>query len=265
MGNLIQKFTYPRNAVGDSIEASADKALALLVRVETRSFTSGSSNLAQIKDEHFFDMKHLLAIARGSYGDAEVTAIGEKFRMIAARSKTEAWRWLLTRSLWLYSVPNGSQAHVNGPARELGIRFNFFDLTTRLCVRLSALPAPANTLYFDELLAVLNDDASWSLTGEAFYDQYMSKRSELGIADPADHSILLETQGKPNLEGKYGVRRDNMNRIFAKFYLQTGFFSRRECAAGFVGIYLDPEVYAESVLARRLRFVLDNPREHVES
>ena len=261
MGALIQKFTYPRNAVGVSIEESADKALAVLERVETRSFTPDPSNLAQFKDEHFIDMRHLLAIARGGYLDAEVTAIGEKFRRIAATSKKEAWRWLLTRSLWLYSVPNGSQGHFNGPARDLGIRFNFFDLITRLCVRLSALPAPANTVYFDELLAVLNDDANWSLSGDAFYDQYMSKRAELGISDPAGHSILL---GDSNLEDKYGVKRDNMNRIFTQVYLQTGFFARRDCSVGFVGIHLDPGVYAEPVLAPRLRFVLDNLREFVE-
>ncbi|MGV0788676.1 hypothetical protein ABQF33_17345 [Mycolicibacterium sp. XJ2] len=262
MGALLQKFTYPRNAFGSSAEDSARKALDVLNRVENKTFLSDPSDPSKLKDEHFIDMRHLFAIAGGNYDDAFITPIGTRFREMATNSPTGAWRWLLTRSLWLYTVPNGSHSHVNQPAKELGIRFNFFDLVTRLTVHLRALAAPANVLYFDELLAVLDHDENWSLSSEELHDRVLTARAELGVSSPAEHTSLL---GAANLEGKYGTGRDNMNTIFKKAFPQTGLFSLMTVQHNkIVGLYLDPGAYTEPVLGRRLRFVLDNPREFIE-
>jgi hypothetical protein len=259
MGLLLEKFTYPRNAFGSSVEESAQKVLGVLIRVENKTFHTDPSNPSQFKDEQLIDMRNLLAIAGGSYEDAFVTTIGTRFREMAASSPRAAWRWVLTRSLWLYSVPNGSRGHVNQPAKDLGVRFNFFDLVTRLSLHLRAMPAPGNVLYFDELLPVLDHDESWSLSSEELLDRLLSKRAELGISNPAEHASLLG-----DLEGTYNTGRDNMNTIFKKAFPQTGLFSLMTVHGKIVGIYLDPGAYTEPVLGRRLRFVLDNPREFIE-
>lgn len=261
MGELLRTFTYPRNAFGRSTEESATKALDVLNRVETKSLLRNPSDPTRYKDEPFNDMRNLHAIVAGPPADPFITAVGLRFRDLAARSPSAAWRWLLTRSLWLYHVPNGTEVHVNKPARELGIDFNFFDMITRLTVHLSALPAPQNVLYFDELLAVLDDDQAWSLSSEELHDRVLSKRADLAISDAADHAALL---GEANLEGTYSVGRDNLNTVFAKAFTQTGLFSFKKVDRSPVGLHLDTSTYADPVLGGRLRFVLDTPRPFVE-
>ena len=55
-----------------------------------------------------------------------------------------------------------------------------------------------------------------------------------------------------------------MNTVFKKALPQTGLFSLATVQGKIVGLYLDPGAYTEPVLGRRLRFVLDNPREFIE-
>lgn len=261
MGEILQRFTYPRNAFGASTDLSAQKALDVLDRVENNNLLRDPSNPQRFKDEPFNDMRHLHAIVGGPPPEPFITPIGTTFRTMAAASPAGAWRWLLTRSLWLYYVPNGTEAHANASARDLGIQFNFFDLVTRLVVQFSALQAPYNVLYFDELLAVLDSDENWSLPTEQLYELVLSKREELQIDEPGQHAALL---GATNLEGIYDTGRDNMNTIFKKALLQTGLFSLMTVNVKIVGIYLDAGAYTDPVLGERLRFVLDNPREFVE-
>ena len=261
MGELIKTFTYPRNAFGRSTEGSALKALEVLSRTEAKSLLRNPSDPTRYKDEPFNDMRNLHAIVAGQPADPHITNIGWKFRDLAETSPPAAWRWLLTRSLWLYHIPNGTEAHVNNVARKLEISFNFFDMVTRLAVRLSALPAPRNVLYFDELLAVLDDDASWLLSNEELHDRLLAKRRELAIKDEEDHAPLL---GSSNLEGKYSVGRDNLNTVFSKGFLQTGLFSFAKVGASNVGLRLDASVYTDPVIGRRLRFILDHPRPFIE-
>jgi hypothetical protein len=261
MGELLRTFTYPRNAFGRSIEESAAKALAMLTRVETRSLLRNPSDPTRFKDEPFNDMRNLHAIVSGPPADPVITDVGTRFREMARTSPTAAWRWLVTRSLWLYYVPNGTDSHVNAPARASGIRFNFFDMVVRLAVHLSALPKPQNVLYFDEFLAVLDDDQNWALTSEDLHDRVLSKRAELAIGDDGRHAALL---GESNLEGNYNVGRDNLNTIFAKAFTQTGLFAFGMADRTVLGMHLDTGTYADPVLGRRLRFVLDNPRPFVE-
>lgn len=260
MGELLRRFTYPRNAFSRTTDASATKALEVLHRVETNTLLRDPSD-GSFKDEPFNDMRHLHAIVGGPPAEPFITPIGERFQEMAATSPAAAWRWLLTRSLWLYSVPNGTEAHVNAPARELDIRFNFFDIITRLIVQISSIRAPFHVLYFDELLAVLDTDEHWSLPSEQLYLQVLLKRQELGIAAPGEHAALL---GSTNLEGIYGTGRDNMNTIFKKAFPQTGLFSLKMVGNKVVGIYLDAGAYTDPVLGERLRFVLDNPRVYIE-
>ena len=116
---------------------------------------------------------------------------------MAANAPGAAWRWVLTRSLWLYSVPNGSKGHVNQPAKDLNIRFNFLDLVARLTVHLSAMPAPENVLYFDEFLAVMDSDENWSLSTEKLYEKVLLKRVELKFQTQRN---ILHSSAQPTLK-----------------------------------------------------------------
>lgn len=259
MGKLIQTFTYPRNAFASSAEESAQKALEVIQRVERRTLhrTNG-----RYKDEAFNDARLFLAIVGGPLDDPHVTNVGVQFRTLFQHSDTAAWRWLLTRSMWLYSFPNDSQAHCNIVARNLEAQFNFFDMITRLTVHFSALPAPGNILYFDELMHTLDDDKNWTLRSEElFFEVLKSRQSVLeahetrGAPEPHRHAQLLD-----DLEPRYHASRDYMNSVFRKGFGQSGLFQIVLSGGSPVGIRLDPASYSNPVLAERLRFVLDHPR-----
>lgn len=253
MGRLLSSFTYPRNAFGANPDESAVKVLDSLHRVETDSLRRSHSDPTKFKDEPFNDMRGFLAVVTGQPAEAAITHIGYRFRNFAERSPAAAWRWLLTRSMWLYSVPNGTNAQVNKVAAEIGVSFNFFDMVTRLAVHLSALPSPQNILFFDELLPVLAVDVNWSLNSEQLHDAVLIERNDRGSRRIADHEQLLEV-----LEARYDIGRDNMNKVFSGAFGQTGLFTM--IGNPTVGLHLDPGAYERPVLGRRLRFVLDHPK-----
>lgn len=184
-----------------------------------------------------------------------VTVVGERFRHLARQSERSAWRWLLTRSMWLYSVPNGSQADANTAATNLGVSYNFFDMITRLAVHFSALRSPENVIYFDELLPVLDDDLNWTVAGHELFQRVLASRADLGIASLSDHAGLLD-----ELEPQYGLSRDYMNTVFKKALGQSGLFLLTGVESRVLGLKLDPAAFENRVLAERLRFVLDHPR-----
>ena len=252
MGALLQTFTYPRNAFGRTAETSAQKALEVLQRAESGQLLTDS--VGAVKDEAFNDSRLFLAIVGGQPNAPFVTSVGERFRQMANQSEVSAWRWLLTRSMWLYSVPNGSSVKVNSEANTLGVRFNFFDMITRLTVHFSALPAPENVIYFDELLAVLDVDDNWRLADHELFQKVLASRATLGFQDAGDHAELLS-----ELEPEYNVSRDYLNTVFRKSFGQSGLFTITGVHNRVLGIKLDPATYANPVLAERLRFVLDHP------
>lgn len=256
MGQLLQNFSYPRNAFAGTPEESGQKVLDVIDRAERGALFQ---SVGKVKDEAFLDMRLFLGVVGGTVQDPEVTTIGENFRNLAQRSVTGAWRWVLTRSLWLYSIPNPSKVACNAPAERLGVSFNFFDIVTRLLVHLSAMPSPENTLYCDELLAVLDDDEAWALSSENLHDEALRLRASMGLNQPSEHARLLE-----ELEPKYGVGRENMNTAFRKAFGQCGLFDVVRVGQSVVGLRLDTGVYENAVLGERLRFVLDNPRKFTD-
>jgi hypothetical protein len=255
MGALLRSFTYPRNAFAATTSDSASKALEVLARAEAKKLLSSPSEPGKIKDEAFNDMRLFLAIVGGPVGEPFVTSIGDRFRQLAKESPAGAWRWLLTRSMWLYSIPNGSNVACNVAAERLGVTFNFFDMIVRLLVHFSALQRPENILYFDELLLVLNDDTTWSLSSEELHDAVLESRETLGLTEPQEHASLLD-----ELEPRYQIGRDYMNTVFKKAFGQTGLFQLVGASGRIRGMCLDPGAYENPVLAQRLRFVLDHPR-----
>lgn len=253
MGALLQTFTYPRNAFAASAEASAEKALRLLDRVNRNKLLRHETG--KVKDESFNDSRLFLAIAAGQPEAPHITPVGARFLELAKQSEVGAWRWLLTRSMWLYSVPNASAVACNSEARALDLWFNFFDMITRLTVHFSALPAPANIVYFDELLPVLDDDENWRRSDHDLFQRVLRSRDELQVTSPSDHAELLS-----ELEPRYSISRDYLNTVFRKAFGQSGLFTIMGIDKRVHGIRLDPATYENPVLAERLRFVLDHPR-----
>ncbi len=257
MGDFLQTFTFPRNNIRATANESGTKLMAMLGRVQTKTLERSPSNPTEYKDEQFIDGKGFLGVAEGSYAEPSITLIGEKFLRLAATSPEEAWRWVLVRAMWLWLVPNGTNGRVNGPARQKGISFNFFDMITRLTVRLSALPAPQDILFFDEMLPVLDDDQNWGLSGTDLHDAVLAERAKLGIRDVEAHDGFLGV-----LEPRYSIPRDNFNKLFTGAFAQTGLFTM--IGRPIVGVRLDPGAYERPVYGRRLRFVLDHPLQFSE-
>lgn len=253
MGALLKSFTYPRNAFAATSEKSAVKILELLQRVDEGKLLETTPG--QIKDEVFNDARLFHAVVGGLPNAPYVTVVGERFRQLAGQSELSAWRWLLTRSMWLYSVPNGSQADANAAANSLSVHYNFFDMIARLTVHFSALKAPENIMYFDELLPVLDEDLNWMLQGHELFQRVLASRAALGVSGSSAHAGLLD-----QLEPEYSLSRDYMNTVFKKAFGQCGLFVLTGVENRILGIKLDPAAFENRVLAERLRFVLDHPR-----
>ena len=252
MGTLLRSFTYPRNAFARTADESAQKVLDVIDRARRDDLIRVGG---EIKDEPYNDVRLLSRAVTGTASEPSVTKVGERYVELARQSPRGAWRWLLTRSMWLYSFPNDTNAAASKAAQDLGVRFNFFDLITRLVVHLSALPQPDNTLYFDELLMVLDDDVSWGLNSEDLHDRVLEARRQARKSDPGDHAGLLD-----DLEPHYGLGRDYANTIFRKAFGQCGLFQMIVVSQSVVGMRLSMAAYDNPVFAQRLRFVLDNPR-----
>ena len=245
MGKLLSSFTYPRNAFASTAAESAEKTHDTIGRVR--------SNTLHEKDEPFNDAKTFLGVVRRDNGVPIVTKLGKAFEDLYNSNQTDAWRWLVTRAMWRFSVPNGTKMQANADAAELGANFNFFDLLTRVIWMLNAEEHPGNSLYFDELLPILDDDAAWELSPSELFAQLHAGRSA-PVAPPHLHRALLG-----DLEDEYNCGRDYMNTVFRKAFHQSGLFDLTRNGNQPVGIRLSDQIPKDPVLWRRLRYVLDHP------
>ena len=252
MGNLLHSFTYPRNAFASTVRESATKTFKTIERARSGALRRDPSG--EVKDEAFNDAQTFLGVVSRHDGEPVVTRLGERFEAGYRLNEVEAWRWLVTRSMWRFCVPNDSQMNVNKDARLLKVKFNFFDLVTRLICMIAAESAPANSLYFDELLAILNDDGMWGRTHGELYREVQDRRGG-SVTEPSGHRVLLG-----DLEDEYSIGRDYMNTVFRKAFGQSGMFElTMKDGNKPVGICLSANVSGDPVLWRRLRYVLDNP------
>lgn len=251
MGNLLRSFTYPRNAFASTARESATKTFETIERA--RSGTLRRDPSGEVKDEAFNDAQTFLGVVSRHDGEPVVTRLGERFEAGYRLNGVEAWQWLITRSMWRFCVPNGRRMEVNMHASDLNVKFSFFDLVTRLIYMIAAEPAPANTLYFDELSAILDDDTMWGRTHGELYLEVQDRRGGQ-VAEPSGHRVLLD-----DLEDEYS-KRDYLNTVFRKAFGQSGLFElTMKDGNKPVGICLATNVSGDPVLGRRLRYVLDNP------
>lgn len=247
MGRLLKSFTYPRNAFAAAgAVASANETIALIARARSNALLQKPQGGVE---ERFNDSKQFLGVVRNG---PEVTAVGEQFLRLAAADTEDAWRWLVTRAMWRYSVPNGSNAQVNTVARELGVTFNFFDLIARTCWMLSGLPHLEDVLYFDELLPILDDDAVWGERAVDLFNRVVAARPD-PLPPLSERRTLLG-----DLEEEF-AKRDNMNRVFKAGFGQSGLFDVVTVGSRLVGIRVSDAVPQSPVLWRRFRHVIDNP------
>lgn len=244
MSSLIRNFTFDRNAVLRTPEASADKAN------ETIEVVARQTPLDKTASNKVGAFASYMGLFRKEGNEYVTTALADNFQQLYNQNKGDAWRWLLTRSLWLYVVPNGTQAAINRPAQTLGISFNFFRLIVRTLSLLQAQPNEQRYLYYDEFCVVMDEDDNWRL--DAF---------ELTAKILAARILPLDLGSKPGfleeLETSYSLSRDNYNGLFNKLFEQTGLFEYVTNGAKRIGIALNKSV--NDVLQRRLRFVIDHP------
>jgi hypothetical protein len=251
MGELIKKFTFGRNTLKRTIADSAAAAIKGIERVEH------GVNLTVLKSEDnggYNIIRDLISFAGlvERQGDvARITRLGDTFKSLHERNKEDAWRWLITRSLWLYVVPNGTDAAVNEVSERLNISFSFFRTVLGLLWHLYGLRGNRRFLYYDELCSIFSDDSAWSKSSEALFSLVLQKRQDQGDGVTSERSLLGD------LEDEYGIPRDNLNTVVNKAFQQTGLFDYARHGGRITGIAISSSL--DTILQNRIRFVLDNP------
>jgi hypothetical protein len=252
MGELIQKFTFGRNTLKRSPAESASAVISNIAKAEQgidlqvlKRDDNGAYNVIR-------DLISFSGVLERDGDACRVTKVGDDFRRLYSLNGEDAWRWLITRSLWLYVVPNGTGSEINAAARQKGISFNFFRTVLGLLWHMYTLPGESRFLYYDELCALLDDDGAWKLdAGELFAS--LLKLRQTSKSEPTPRRGLLG-----DLEDAYKVPRDNLNTVFNKAFQQTGLFEYAFNGNRMVGVAIAPNL--DSVLQNRIRFVLDHPQ-----
>jgi len=247
MAKLIEVFTFDRNAIKRDSGTSAEsvKEHIDLVQAGTMPDKTQSNIVGALTT-------YMGVFTKGEGGFA-VAPVGDAFLSLHKQDPEGAWQWLLTRALYMYVVPNGTACRANEVATASGIRFNFFHLMLAALTHLSALSRSSRFLYYDELCALLADDANWSNQGEAFFTKICDNRGGSGtLVDSTDRRALLE-----DLEDDFSIPRDNFNGLLNKTFRQTGLFQYTTNGNKPVGIALSDDM--DEILQRRWRFMLDFP------
>ena len=252
MGSLISAFTVGRNALKRDVEQSARAAMDAI------SLVRSGADLGVLKanDNGKYNVVRDLISVTGIIDRAGevgiVTPVGEAYERLYNQNPIDAWRWVLTRALWLYTVPNGSQANVNKVAKDQDVSFDFFRQFLSVLVTLSAFPREERFLSFEEICVIYNDDASWSENAPEILKRIVDLRLHRPEIANSDRSFLSD------LEDEYSIPRDNFAALFVKAFIQTGLFEYRRSGAKSTAIALSQNL--DAVLQRRVRFVIDNPQ-----
>jgi hypothetical protein len=244
---ILQVYTFDRNALKGDEQTSRRTvvehlALALGPPVE---FTKNQSNVVGA-------LRNYLGILRkGAGGTLELTEVGEVFQDMYSVDPVDAWRWLLTRGLWKYVVPNGTDANVNKEAAKAGVEFNFFRTMLQALVAMSSQPGGRRFIYYQELVPILADDDNWKLSGDELFSEIVARRRSGEWSESEQTRKLIG-----DLEPAYGIKKDNLSSVLHKAMGQTGLFSHRKYGRAEVGIALADDL--DRVRQRRIRHLLDH-------
>ncbi|HVB57160.1 MAG TPA: hypothetical protein VNE63_12115 [Candidatus Acidoferrales bacterium] len=245
MLKLIQTFTFDRNAFKRSALLSAKSAADHIALVTS----SASLDKTQANIVGAFASYMGLFAREGE--KFKITEAANAFLRMYSRNESDAWRWLATRSLWRFVIPNGTACAANAVAKANNTSFAFFYNLLGLLMHLGTLSDDRRFLYYDEFLKILDDDAKWKLGPADLFSQILSVRSSFWRPITGRQTLLED------LEDQYKVGRDNFNTLFNKSFDQTGLFSFVNNGPKIVGLGLSTNL--DAVLQRRIRFMLDNP------
>tara|TARA_R110000868_G_scaffold143574_1_gene361901 strand:- start:4658 stop:7024 length:2367 start_codon:yes stop_codon:yes gene_type:complete len=252
VGSLSRTFTFGRNALKRDAATSATAAMraidSVLAGVDLKSLKASDNGAYNVVR----DLISFTGVLRRNGDHGEVTALGDVFVRLYGQSPTDAWRWLLTRSLWLYTVPNGTQASVNESANEAGANFDPFRRFLALCVSISTLSGEARFISFEELCALYDADDAWTADPSELHTRVLAQRANNPDIATSPRSLLGD------LESTYGIPRDNFSTFFVKAAGQTGLFEFRVTGTRTTAIALGSQL--DQVLQRRVRFILDHPQ-----
>ena len=244
MGELIQKFTFDRNTMKRDLPSSA-KAVA-----EHIEYVRSEIELEKTASNIVGALTRYMGVFDKIAGKYRISKTGNVFLQLFSQNNEDAFRWLLTRSLWRFVVPNGTECLVNAVAIKLNVRFALFHLILSLLKHLETMSGKARFLFYEELCELLDDDKNWTRSAIDLFLILQSIREKRGL--PSAPRRLLG-----DLEEKYHVSRDNLNGYINKALAQTGLFEYIESGGGPVAIALSASL--DDVLQRRVRYIIDHP------
>lgn len=248
--HLIKNFTFDRNTFLRSPELSADKAVEIIGKI------NNNEDLDKTDSNKAGAFASYMGLFRKTATGYEATDLAAAFLKLYSQSKSGAWQWLMTRSLWLYVIPNGTGAGINPHAASVGCKIPLFELLLGILIHLQTRKGVEKFLYYDEFCIIFEDDSNWCRSSFELFQKILSLRS--GVPDPAQKPAFLG-----ELENTYGIPRDNFNAFFNKALSQTGLFEYVSNGSKDVGIALREDL--DSVLFKRIRYVIDNPSDWDET
>ena len=250
MGGLIKSFTFGRNTLKRNIGESSKATLEAIEKTQVgldltslKALDNGAYNIVR-------DLITFTGIIERTGNVAKPTPLWEAYQRLHAQNPEDAWRWLITRSLWLYVLPNGSQVNANSFAKSSGISFNFFRSVLGLLCLLASLPEDDRFLQYGEFSEIFDDDAVWGQSSVEAFSLLLNLRKG-GAKNFLNRGFI------DDLEPQYSVPRDNLNTVFNKAFQQTGLFEYKQVGGKLTAIALAAGL--DAVLSNRIRFILDHP------
>lgn len=245
MGELLRLFTVDRNSYKRNSQQSAE-AVAEQIELLQQGIEPDSKVLSNVRAA----LANYTGVFFKDGSSYRTTELAEVFQRLYLLNPVDAWQWLVTRSLWHYVVPNGTNATVNRHVANQGVSFGFFSKILGLLVHLQSLPGDARFLYYTELCALLNEDENWEKTSHELFFMLIQMRNN-GEFARTDRTLLGD------LEDEYGISRDNLNGVFHKAFRQTGLFEFTPPQGSAFGIALSQNL--TTVMQTRIRHILDHP------
>jgi hypothetical protein len=243
VSDILRTFTFDRNAFRRSGRHSADTVAGAIQDVES------GGELSKNQSNNIAAMASFLGIFDRDQAGYRLSTLGRKFKELFAIDELDAWRWLITRALWLFQVPNGTRSAVNEAAEATGLRFLFFRQLVSLLFHLAAHSGDERFLYYGEFCALMQDDQAWAENPHALYYRLMTLRPIPAV------ETMRPFLGE--LEDEYGIPRDNLNGFFNNLLDQTGLFEYRINEDGKkVGMALAAGL--DQVLNGRVRFIIEH-------
>jgi hypothetical protein len=225
MGKILQEFTITRNILGKNTEVSASRLRDYIERVGEGMDSDTYKELSKGERNDISSFASYTGLfEQRPDGGYYPTDLNLYYKKLQDANLTNAWQWLITRSLWHFVLPNGTSSPLNGTVRELNIKFYFFKNILGLLYMLSALPGDDRFLYFHEFCILFDEDRNWSESPMTIFNKLMEVRKN-GVVNRNRHFI-------DDLETEYHVGRDNLSTVFVKALSQTGVFIYKDNSAG---------------------------------